>query len=72
MTFTHAGLGPADECFDVCHDWHYLLRETGLLSWDTTLAGLVRLAAFALLWTSVASGAWMAWRMTRDDGSGAA
>jgi hypothetical protein len=60
------------ECFDVCHDWHYMLRETGLLAWDTTLAGLLRLGACALLWASVAAGAWMLWRMTRDDGTRAA
>ena len=54
------------ECFDVCHDWHYMLREVGLLSADTTLAFLVRVVAFAVLWASVAAGAWMLWRMTRS------
>ena len=53
------------ECFDVCHDWHFLLRETGLLGWDTTLAGGLRLAAFVVLWVSVAFGAWLLWRMAR-------
>jgi hypothetical protein len=51
------------ECFDVCHDWHYMLRETGLLAFDTRLAGLTRLLAFVVIWTAVGLACWMLLRM---------
>lgn len=50
---------------DVEHDWNYLLDSVGLLNYDTTLAGFVRLLAFLLMWASIATGAWMCWRMAR-------
>ena len=29
VTFTHEGLAPADECFDVCHDaWRHYITES--------------------------------------------
>ena len=52
------------ECV-ICHDWGYMLGQVGLLSLDTTLAGLVRLLAFVVMWTSIAAGAWMLWQMAR-------
>lgn len=55
------------ECFDVCHDWHYMLREVGLLAWDTRLAGLTRLLAFAALWSAIAAAMWMLWRMATSE-----
>ena len=50
------------ECV-VCHDWAYMLEAVGLLRLDTTLALLVRAAAFLLMWASVAAGGWMLRRM---------
>lgn len=47
------------------HDWNYLLSAVGLLPWDTTLAALVRVAAFLVAWGSIAAGGWMLWRMAR-------
>lgn len=49
----------------VGHDWNYLLDTFGLLAYDTFLAGCVRLAAFVLLWGSLAIGCWMLYRMAR-------
>ncbi|HPW55829.1 MAG: hypothetical protein KA072_10950 [Thermoanaerobaculaceae bacterium] len=43
----------------VAHDWTYLLESVGLLEHDERLAGLVRVAAFLLLWGSILLGAWM-------------
>jgi hypothetical protein len=47
------------------HDWNFILSATGLLAWDTRLAGLVRVVAFLVAWGSIAAGAWMLWRMAR-------
>jgi hypothetical protein len=47
------------------HDWNFILSAVGLLPWDTTLAALVRIAAFLVAWASVAAGGWMLWRMTK-------
>jgi hypothetical protein len=52
------------ECV-ICHDWGYMLGRLGLLSFDTRLAGLVRIAAFIMMWWSLGLGAWMLARMTR-------
>jgi hypothetical protein len=52
------------ECV-ICHDWGYMLGQLGMLSLDTTLAGLVRLLAFLVMWSSLAAGGWMLWRMAR-------
>jgi hypothetical protein len=52
------------ECV-ICHDWGYMLGQLGLLSLDTTLAGLVRVAAFLVMWSSLAAGGWLLWQMTR-------
>lgn len=54
------------DCFDNCHDWNYLLGVTHLLRLDTFLGGLFRVLAFVVAWASVAAGAWMLWRMTRE------
>jgi len=48
------------------HDWNYLLSSVGMLRQDTLLAGLVRLAAFAALASSLAFGAWLCVRMARS------
>jgi hypothetical protein len=48
------------------HDWNYMLAAVGLLEQDTRLAALVRVAAFLVMWGSVAAGAWMLWRMARS------
>lgn len=53
------------ECV-ICHDWGYMLGQVGLLSLDTTLAGLGRVLAFLVMWTSLAAGAWMLWQMARQ------
>jgi len=37
-----------------------------MLSLDTTLAGLVRLHAFLVMWSSLAAGGWMLWRMAHE------
>jgi hypothetical protein len=47
------------------HDWHYLLGRAGMLSWDTRLAGLTRLAAFVTLAASLWLGVWLCVRMAR-------
>src|SRR5882762_9151353 len=46
------------ECV-ICHDWGYMLGQLGMLSLDTTLAGLVRLLAFLVMGGSRAAGGWM-------------
>ncbi len=48
---------------EVSHDWSYMLGALHLLEWDTRLAGLVRLAAFLVAWSSVAAGARLLWEM---------
>jgi hypothetical protein len=55
------------ECV-ICHDWGYMLGQLGLMSFDTTLAGLVRLLAFFVMWGSLGVGAWMIMRMARNRG----
>jgi hypothetical protein len=52
------------ECV-ICHDWRYMLGQLGLLSFDTTLAGLVRVFAFVVMWSSLAASVWLLWRMAR-------
>lgn len=58
-------IGP--EGGEVEHDWNYMLSAMGILDWDTTLAGLVRLTAFLFMWGSVAAGAWVLWVMAREN-----
>lgn len=53
---------------EIGHDWNYLLAELHLLPYDTTLAALLRVLAFALMWGSIALQAWMLWRMARARG----
>jgi hypothetical protein len=48
---------------DAQHDWHYLLGRMGLLSYDTTLAALVRIGAFACMWGGLLLGAYLIVRM---------
>ncbi|MET0554106.1 MAG: hypothetical protein ABW221_13775 [Vicinamibacteria bacterium] len=50
----------------IIHDWNYLLGATGLLRLDGFLAGGVRVAAFALMWGSLAAAVWMLVRMARN------
>jgi len=57
------------ECV-ICHDWGYMLGRLGLLSFDTTLAGVVRLLAFLVMWGSLAAGAGMIVQMTRSRAAG--
>lgn len=51
------GLDPEE-----AHDWTRILGNWGLLSWDTTLAGLVRIVALALMAWVV----WRAWKISRE------
>lgn len=51
---------------EVEHDWNYLLDSVGLLNYDTAAAGLVRSFAFLLMWSSIAAGVWMCWRMAQQ------
>jgi hypothetical protein len=46
------------------HDWNYMLATLGLLQWDTRLAGLLRFVTFFVMWSSLAAGAWICWRMS--------
>jgi hypothetical protein len=55
---------------EVTHDWSYMLGVLHLLEWDTRLAGLVRLAAFLVAWSSVAAGAWLLWEMREQARAG--
>lgn len=48
------------------HDWGYMLGSLGLLKLDTTFAAFLRLAAFALAWSSLAAGGWILWKMARS------
>lgn len=50
---------------DSIHDWHYMLSHLGILDWDDGLASLLRVLAFAVLWTSLAAGCWISWQMFR-------
>ena len=45
------------------HDWHYMLSTLGLLNLDTTLGFLIRVAAFCIIWGSIAFCCWLLWLM---------
>ena len=45
------------------HDWHFMFSRLGLLSYDTVIAGAVRVLAFCTMWGSNLLGAWIVWRM---------
>ena len=47
------------------HDWYHLFIRMGLLSHDTAIAAAVRVAAFIIIWSSIAAGAWMCYLMAR-------
>jgi hypothetical protein len=50
------------------HDWNFLFGSLGLLRSDTTIAGMVRVLGFLVLWGSIASGALLVhvlWRAGR-------
>ena len=64
LPLVSVGGGEAD------HDWAYMLEALGLLEWDHTLALLIRVVAFAVMWSSVAAAAAMLWLMARRDGNG--
>jgi hypothetical protein len=53
LPLVSVGGGEAD------HDWNFMLSALHLLDWDTRLAGVVRVLAFVLAWSSVAAGGWM-------------
>jgi hypothetical protein len=44
---------------DARHDWNFLLDEFGLLRADALLAGMVRVAAFLVMWGSIAASVWL-------------
>jgi len=50
---------------DAYHDYEYLFSSWGVLGADTAIAGLVTVIAVLVLWTAVAAGAWILWRMYR-------
>ena len=50
---------------DPQHDWNFMLSRLGLLTWDTKLAFLVRLGAFAIWAASVGFGARLLLEMHR-------
>ncbi len=54
---------------DAYHDWNYLLDMLGLLPADSALAALLRIAAFAVMWASVAAGGAMCVAMMRRPGT---
>lgn len=55
-----------DRGHPVTHDWHYLLAQTGLLTWDDAIAGALRTAAAAASALGLLGGAWLLWRMARS------
>jgi len=50
----------------IIHDWNYLLDATGLLLWDSTLAGVLRGAAVITSAAGAAAGAWLLGQMARS------
>lgn len=60
LPLVSVGGGSAD------HDWNYMLEVLGLLSLDTALAFLVRVAAFLVLAASLAGMGWVLWQMARS------
>jgi len=53
---------------EVIHDWNWLLGKVGWLQHDHEIAAVLRVLAIACLWSGVAWGACLLWRMmtTRD------
>lgn len=50
----------------ITHDWHYLLGVTGLLRYDTAVAGFLRASAVASTGICLAGGSWLLWLMARS------
>ena len=48
------------------HDWYHIFVRMGVLSHDTQIAAGVRAAAFIIIWSSIAAGAWMCYLMARS------
>ena len=48
---------------EVIHDWNWLLAKLGWLPHDHEIAAVVRVLAIACLWSGVAWGAYLLWRM---------
>jgi len=48
------------------HDWYHLFSRMGVLSHDTAIAAAVRVAAFIVIWASIAAGTWMCVMMIRS------
>jgi hypothetical protein len=46
-------------------DWDHMLSALGILTWDTRLATLTRLLAFAVGAASLCYGSWLLWTMAR-------
>ena len=55
---------------DAYHDWNYLLDRFGLLSYDQTIAAIVRVAAYLSLTISVLYGGWVLWLMAHQEQEG--
>jgi hypothetical protein len=53
------------ECV-ICHDWAYMFGRLGMLSLDTTIAGVVRVMAFGVMGGALVAGGWMIVRMVRS------
>lgn len=51
---------------DPVHDWNALLSMLGILTWDSELAFLTRVAAFVVWAASLAFGVWLCWRMAAE------
>jgi hypothetical protein len=47
-------------------DWDYMLSALGILAWDTRLAALTRVVAFAVGTASLGYGSWLLWTMARS------
>lgn len=52
----------------VYHDWEYMLSTLNILSWDKTIAAVIRIFAFISIWGSIAAGVWMLWLIRKSNG----
>jgi serine/threonine protein kinase len=50
----------------LCHDWQYLLSLLHMLPWDTKIATFMRGMAFLCMWSSIAAGSWMVWKVAKS------
>lgn len=49
----------------VIHDWNYMLGGLGVLPWDTSIAGVIRVCAVLLAVCGIITGSWLLWQMKR-------